>query len=121
MAFHVPNKDRIRKGHYASENSIGNSGAFIIDRGRTKFMIVASDSQGYEHVSVHAVSDGKERTCTWSEMCYIKDIFWDKTDTVVQFHPKESEYVNMHKYTLHLWRKIGEEYELPPAVLVGVM
>lgn len=35
-----------------------------------------------------------------------------------QFHPPESEYVNNHPSCLHLWRKIGSEFETPPKILV---
>jgi hypothetical protein len=105
--FHVENKYRITKGVGASDESYGNNGAFIIDRGRTKFIIVASDGEGWEHVSVHCVTEGKERTPTWSEMCFIKNMFWDADDCVIQYHPPESNYVNLHKYTLHLWRPVN--------------
>lgn len=70
---------------------------------------------GWEHVSVSHAS----RTPTWDEMCFIKDLFWDAEDVVVQFHPKKSEYVNLSKNCLHLWRKIGEEFPTPSSILVG--
>lgn len=54
-----------------------------------------------EHVSV-VVSN--KRTPTWEEMCFVKDIFWDDTDEVIQIHPKKSEYCNLHTTCLHLWR-----------------
>ena len=52
-------------------------------------------------------------------MCFIKDLFWDSEDTVIQFHPPKSEYVNSHKYCLHLWRKKDTNIETPPKFLVG--
>jgi hypothetical protein len=48
----------------------------------------------------------------------VKDIFWDKADVVVQFHPAENNYVNIHQHTLHMWRPIGIELPLPPLVTV---
>jgi len=50
----------------------------------------------WEHLSVTVRRDGKqaERTPTWAEMCWLKDLFWDKTDCVMQLHPPEAEYVN---------------------------
>lgn len=118
--FHVPEKYRHKKGQYASDSSYGNNGAFWIDRGRTTFWIIASDGAGWEHVSVHCISEGKDRTPTWSEMCFIKDLFWDEEDCIVQFHPPKSEYVNQHKHTLHLWRPINELIPMPDKILVGV-
>lgn len=69
---------------------------------------------GWEHVSVSL----PHRAPTWSEMCRIKDLFWSNDETVVQFHPKRSDYVNIHPHCLHLWRRCGVEMELPPTVLV---
>ena len=43
----------------------------------------------------------------------------EEEETVVQFHPKKSEYVNTHPYCLHLWRRQSEEYELPPKWMIG--
>ena len=115
----TPEQYRIKKGALKSDASNGNNGAFEIPFSlRTKAFVIASDGLGWEHVSVHVVSDGKERTPTWSEMCKIKELFWDDGESVVQFHPKSSEYVNQHKHCLHLWKKIGVEHELQPIYLV---
>ncbi len=111
--FHVIENNRITKGNYRSDASYGNNGAFEINRGRTTFCILASDGEGWEHLSVHCISEGKDRTPTWSEMCFIKDLFWDKTDCVIQYHPAESEYVNTHKHTLHLWRPTSQTIPTP--------
>lgn len=118
--FKVPEKFRIRALPFASSPKDGNNGAFLIDRGRTKLFVIASDGMGWEHVSVHAISEGKERTPTWSEMCFIKDLFWEAEDAVVQYHPPKSEYVNMHKFTLHLWRPVNVTLPRPDKILVGV-
>ncbi|MGN1303754.1 MAG: hypothetical protein ACI4YB_01835 [Oscillospiraceae bacterium] len=72
--------------------------------------VVFSWGGGWEHVSVSFPN----RTPTWDEMCRVKDIFWNDDECVVQYHPPKSEYVNFHPYCLHLWRKIGEEYPMPP-------
>lgn len=79
-----------------------------------------SDQCGWEHVSVTAIvrKNTYPRTPTWSEMCKVKDLFWDEEDVVVQFHPRKSEYVDNHKYCLHLWRKSGVDIETPPVELV---
>ena len=52
-------------------------------------------------------------------MAYVKRICWDAEDVVVQFHPRESEYVNCHPNVLHLWRYKAAEFPTPPAILVG--
>ena len=53
-------------------------------------------------------------------MCFVKTVFWDREDCVVQFHPPESEYVNDHPFCLHLWRPVGVVIARPPALTVGV-
>jgi hypothetical protein len=115
----VPESFRVKNGATASNYTYGNNGAFKVPlSNRTTAIIIASDGEGWEHVSAHIVSEGKERTPTWAEMCKIKDMFWDETETVVQFHPKKSDYVNVHKHCLHLWKQKGVEFNLPSIILV---
>lgn len=104
--FHVPEKYRIKTGFPGVSDSAadGNNGAFIIPiKGKWRYaFIIASDGEGWEHVSVHINQGGQDLTPSWDEMCKVKDIFWDAEDCVVQYHPPRSEYVNNHKHTLHL-------------------
>jgi len=102
MSFHVPEKQRVRTGPLASPKRAGNHGAFTLTHGAVCFTIIASDGMGWEHVSVHVV--GEARCPTWTEMCWIKRQFWNAEDTVVQFHPAKSLQINVHEFTLHLWR-----------------
>lgn len=121
IMFHVPNDFRLTKhSTLGSTNANGNNGAFAMHKGTLKVLMIATDELGWEHVSVTINSQGKDRMPSWNEMCLIKDLFWDKEDCVVQFHPPESEYVNNHPYCLHLWRKIGSEFETPPSITVGI-
>jgi hypothetical protein len=71
--------------------------------------------RGWEHVSVSTAV----RTPTWTEMSRVKHLFWDDEDVVVQFHPKRSEYVNLHPNCLHLWRWTAGDFPRPPKGLVG--
>jgi hypothetical protein len=52
-------------------------------------------------------------------MTFVKRLCWDGEDVVVQFHPRESEYVNCHPHVLHLWRHTTKAFPTPPAILVG--
>lgn len=118
--FGVPNKFRITEGPYGSNDLEGNQGAFLIPL-RTKkstrtCQVIASDGAGWEHVSVSL----PDRTPTWEEMCIVKSMFWEDCDAVVQFHPPKSEYVNNHKYCLHMWRENGINPKLPDSILVGL-
>lgn len=115
MSFHVPNKYRIREGAFASTDDEGNNGAFEIPILVYLMKVIASDHE-WEHVSVSL----QNRYPTWSEMCFIKNLFWDEEDCVVKFHPPKSQYVNNHPYCLHLWRKVRHEFETPPTRMIGV-
>lgn len=111
----VPEKYRVTTGIMKSDASYGNNGFFIIpERGGLK--VIASDGEGWDHVSVSRLytTDLPE----WDDMCFIKNLFWHPEETVVQFHPKQSEYRGIAQ-VLHLWKKQGYEYELPPGIMVA--
>lgn len=121
--FHVPEKFRIRVGAMASDESDGNNGCFELIRhmykGKTKrytMNVIASDGMGWEHVSVSLPT----RAPTWEEMCWVKSLFWDREDCVMQLHPPESEWVNNHPHCLHLWRPVSAEIPRPPMITVGM-
>ena len=121
MAFHVPNKFRVREGALASKEEDGNNGFFILKlklQNIPKIYIQASDGFDWEHVSVSLGPKSKVPP-PWHIMCMVKDLFWDAEDTVIQFHPSKSEYVNLHKGCLHLWRPIDVELPRPKSILVG--
>lgn len=101
-----------------SSQKDGCNGLFFIpspSRG-VVLKVVVSDGAGWDHVSVSL----QNRCPNWPEMCHVKDLFFELDETVVQFHPKISEYVNMHPYCLHLWRDQNHIHDLPPSILVGL-
>ena len=124
--FHVPIQYRVRSGHLASDDTYGNNGAFQVTHPRDakryskppRMLCIASDGMLFEHVSI---SLNRPRCPKWEEMCYIKNLFWDKEDAVIQIHPPADQYVDCHPFTLHLWRKAGTNdfYEAPPSYMVG--
>jgi len=118
MSFHVPNKYRCRAGYMGSDESVGNNGAFQFRQkpGGVMLTVIASDGAGWEHVSISR----PDRVPSWDEMCWIKSLFWDDEDCVVQFHAPRSEWVNNHRHCLHLWRPVGVELPRPHHLLVGV-
>jgi hypothetical protein len=111
---------RIRYGPYESRSG-KDYGAFRIQGPCGCELVIMSsgtDSKfGWEHVSVSI----NRRMPNWTEMCFVKDLFWDEEETVMQLHPPKSAYVNLHPYCLHLWRPIGDAgcIPLPDPVLVG--
>lgn len=113
MSFHVPNQFRIRSeaGSYSSDDTYGNNGAFYVPNlyWHKLLLVIASDEFEWEHVSASL----ENRCPNWNEMCYLKDLFWDPEDSVIQIHPPKSKYVNKHPYCLHLWRPIKFLLPLP--------
>jgi hypothetical protein len=103
---------------YGTTGAGSGNGVFGVKRKGANIRIVASDDQGggWEHVSVSTTY----RCPTWDEMCFVKDLFWLPTEAVMQLHPPESEYVNNHRFCLHLWRPTRDVIPLPPSVYVGV-
>jgi hypothetical protein len=73
------------------------------------------DEVPWEHVSVST----KTRCPTWKEMCWIKDLFFEDEEVVIQYHPRKSDYVNLHPFCLHLWRPLATELPTPPPMAAG--
>jgi hypothetical protein len=114
--FKAPEMFRLTTGSLGSDESFGNNGCFTIPFESYEFMVIASDGDGWEHVSISL----NNRTPNWREMCFIKSIFWSEEDCVVQYHPPKTEYVNNHPHCLHLWRPINTQLPMPPSILVGI-
>lgn len=89
-------------------------GFFRPIKGQT-LMVQFSNGGGWDHVSVSR----KDRCPTWEEMCLVKDYFFEPEDVVVQFHPRTSEYRNLHPYCLHLWRAQGITFPTPDPLMVA--
>lgn len=108
--------ERYRDKKYSQESD-GNNGLFFIPapKGNYILKIVISDGGLWDHVSVSLPN----RCPNWPEMCFIKDLFFELNETVVQFHPSIEEYVNCHPHCLHLWRSQTDIHELPPSEMVG--
>ena len=78
--FKIPHDYRIRDGVLGSTEESGNHGAFTIPFESFILHVLVSDGQGWEHVSVSL----SHWTPNWREMCFIKDVFWDEEDVVIQ-------------------------------------
>lgn len=76
----------------------------------------------WEHVSVHASANFTgtwvNTTPTWDEMDYVKGLFWDPADVVMQLHVNDGKKIDIHKFTLHLWRPTDKDIPLPDPDLV---
>ncbi len=72
-------------------------------------------SSGDEHVPWEHVSVSTKKRCpNWQEMSFVKDLFWEPEECVMQLHPPRSMWINTHPYCLHLWRPLRAEIPMPP-------
>jgi hypothetical protein len=94
----------------------GKNGVFKVKAGAKWFFVIASTGGGWEHVSI--TMENGDAMPSWNDMCRIKDMFFDEEEAVMQLHPKRSQYVNMHKRCLHLWRPTYREIPCPPSFMV---
>lgn len=110
---------RLKHGRLGSDSSFGSNGAFFVTGpcGAELKIIVSEGMEGYpwEHASVSL----RNRCPNWIEMCFVKDLFWDGEEAVMQLHPPKSDYVNYHPHCLHLWKPIGVEIPMPDSIMVG--
>lgn len=127
----TPEKYRLKKHpKLGSDSSYGNNGFFIIPHYKIDDYDIncqisdgnLSGGDSWEHVSVTISSKKRkvERCPTWDEMCFVKNVFWNEDECVVQYHPPKSQHVSMHHYCLHLWKKVGYEFPLPDSMMVGI-
>lgn len=113
----VVEKGRVRGNVYATSPG-DRYGAFHLKAptgGRLRLLVSDGDgSVPWEHVSVSL----EDRCPTWEEMCWVKSLFWEPEECVIQYHPPESEYVNRHPHCLHLWKPVAVEIPRPPQIAV---
>lgn len=110
---------RLTGGHTAG--SIGKRdvyGCFRLTgpRGLEPRVIAAADA-GWDHVSV-AVGSAVPRCPDWSEMEFVKRLFFSPDETAMQLHVPVREHISNHDHCLHLWRPHDRPIPLPPASFV---
>lgn len=112
-------KFRVRRGQMASDTG-DDYGAFFLPGpcGRVLTVIASAGTESIEWERV-SVSTPKA-TPNWSEMSWIKELFFAPEEAVMQLHPPRSRWIiNNHAYCLHLWRPKNEAIPLPPDIAVG--
>lgn len=111
---------RIKFGAYASMPG-DDFGAFEVPGPCGRILrVIASPGDAHEGIPWEHVSVSLPNRCpNWPEMDFIKRLFWDDEETVMQLHPPRSKWISNHPYCLHLWRPIEFEIPLPPEIAVG--
>lgn len=103
-------------------------GCFQATRNGVFLNIIATDGKdenggertGWEHVSVHVFDPvfKKQKTPSWEEMCFVKNLFWEEDECVVEFHVAKKDWISIHDHVLHLWRSTGAPFPTPPLICV---
>ena len=109
---------RERTGSYGSPAGEDYGRFEIMTNNRVRLCVLlspGSEEIPWEHVSVSTTT----RCPTWEEMAWVKSLFFEDEETVIQYHPPRSQYVNLHPYCLHLWRPTFTELPVPPMIAVG--
>ena len=106
-------KHRVKTGLFSSPANV-NYGLFMIPTKKGLLKVIASDGEGWDHVSVSLIN----RIPTWPEMCLIKDLFFEPEECVIQYHPPKSKYINNTATVLHMWRPHDSEIQMPPLWMV---
>jgi hypothetical protein len=111
------NLEKCRVDHqmYVTPEEGSIEGAFIIEYGNKRLRVISGCGDGWDHVSVSL----SHRTPTWEEMTFIKNLFFEPDELVIQFHPPAESYVNFSRYVLHLWKPWGVVIELPPRWMIA--
>lgn len=106
-------------GRFVVKGPLGDHLLLVVSKGDpVEWHQCGFDPPPWEHVSV-SVRTESPRLPAWDEMCFVKDLCWDETECVVQFHPPKARYVNYHPFVLHLWKPVGVELPQPPTLAVG--
>lgn len=84
---------------------------------RETYLVMFTTQLGWEHASISYLH--KKKLPDWNIMCRLKDLFWTEDEACVQYHPAKEDYVNMHEYTLHIWKPYLENLPTPPSIMVG--
>ena len=115
---------RLQEGPLKTDPSWGATGYFLVQGPCGALLkIVSSDAKAAQEVGIepweHVSVSTRKRVPNWQEMCFVKNLFWEPEEIVVQFHPPRSEYVNNHPNVLHLWRPFDNHIRMPPSIMVG--
>lgn len=109
--------DRQVIDHYGSAGDDRN-GVFRLPSplGRSQdLLIVASNGEGWDHVSV----SHRSRCPTWAEMSKVHRLFFEVGEVAMQLHVPAQDHINVHPYCLHLWRPHALDIPLPPKDMVA--
>jgi len=114
--LHLLDKYRIDTRETHGSLGDGTCGAFRfrspID---SKFILTQASSEGgWDHVSVSR----RDHAPRWSEMEFVRRLFFKDDEWVMQLHVPPAHHINIHPNCLHLWRPQEAVLPTPPKAFV---
>lgn len=91
-----------------------DGGVFEIPFEGRLLTVIASNGDSWDHVSVSLPN----RCPNWREMSYVKSLFWEDHEVVMQLHVAKENHINVFPFCLHLWKPQTENIPLPPTYMV---
>lgn len=110
------NRWRIRTGKYASDDTDGWNGCFLVPVDGEIYHVMISDGGGWKHLS--ATNAQKKVIPSWNAMCRLKEYFFSDDEWACQFHPAKDDHINDHPYCLHIWMPLDAPLPHPSIALV---
>jgi len=110
-------RGRVRVGPMASDPSWCCCGAFLVKSpvDRELMNVIASNGAGWDHVSVSR----EDRCPTWAEMEFVRSLFFQNDETVMQLSVPREQHISICDTCLHMWRPQHANIPRPPAWMVG--
>lgn len=110
------NRWRIKHGKYASEDTDGWNGQFLVPIGGELYLIMISDGMGWKHLSISNAQ--RKKLPDWTAMRQAKNLFFADEDWACQFFPAKDDYINDSEWCLHIWQPLDEPLPHPGIELV---
>jgi hypothetical protein len=113
--FRHPGERRIAVNRTKEEAAIG--GAFLLPAmapSKQRLQVIAANAAGWDHLSVSC----RNRIPNWTEMEYVKRLFFKDDEAAMQLHLPPAKHINIKDYVLHIWRPHDTEIPLPPEIMV---
>ena len=110
------NRWRVRKGQFASDETSGFNGHFIVPLEGDMWFVRISDGMGFKHLSI---SNAQRKILpNWTVMRRIKEAFFGDDEWCVQYFPAKEDYINDCEWCLHLWTPLDEPLPKPSIALI---
>ena len=104
----------IRPKIVIEEETANEIAGWIFIAGKYKASVVCNWDNEWEHVSMRPLK--YSIIPDLNDICYLKNIFFNKDETVIQIYKNTCSMKNC----LHLWRCAYQDVLLPPCFMAGV-